>query len=68
MGSVSLDEALKVGVSIEELDIADLEQALQETSMRNIQRVFENLLDASNNHLDAFNACLDDDCTCLPDT
>ena len=66
-GSVSLEEALKVGVSIEELDIADLERALQETSKRNIRRVFENLLNASHNHLDAFTACLDGDCPCLTD-
>jgi hypothetical protein len=64
-GSVSLEEALKVGVQIEELDIADLEQALEETSSRNVQRVFENLLAGSNNHLDAFNKCLDGDCPCL---
>ena len=60
-GSVSLDEALKVGVWIEELDIADLEKALQETTKRNIQRVFESLLNASNNHLDAFTRCLNGD-------
>ena len=66
-GSVSLEEALKIGVQIEELDIADLELALQETTQRNIQRVFENLLDASNSHLEAFNACLDGDCICSPD-
>ena len=66
-GSVSLEEALKVGVMIEELDIADLEKALEETTQRSIQRVFENLLEGSTNHLDAFNACLDGDCPCLPD-
>ena len=65
-GEVSLEEALKVGVAIEELDIADLEQALKETDKRNIERVFQNLLNGSNNHLDAFNACLDGDCICLP--
>ncbi len=53
-GSVSLEEALKVGVRIEELDIADLELALQETSMRAVRRVFQNLLNGSYNHLDAF--------------
>jgi len=66
-GSVSLEEALMVGVMIEELDIADLEQALLETDRPNILRVFGNLLDASKNHLDAFNACLAGDCICLPD-
>jgi len=65
-GEVSLEEALKVGVAIEELDIADLKQALLETNKRNIQRVFQNLLNGSYNHLEAFNACLDGDCICLP--
>lgn len=66
-GSVSLEDALKVGVLIEEQDIADLEQALEETSKRNIQRVFENLLEGSINHLDAFTACLDGNCIWLLD-
>ncbi len=65
-GEASLEEALKVGVMIEDKDIADLEQALTETEKRNIQRVFQNLLNGSYNHLDAFNACLDGDCICLP--
>ena len=66
-GSVSLEDALMAGVTIEELDIADLEQALTETDRPNILRVFGNLLDGSTNHLDAFNACLAGDCPCLPD-
>lgn len=53
-GQISLEEALKVGVRIEELDIADLELALQDTSMRSVQRVFQNLLNGSYNHLSAF--------------
>ena len=53
-GTVSLEEALKVGVRIEELDITDLELALQETSQRAVQRVFRNLLNGSYNHLSAF--------------
>lgn len=57
-GSISLEEALKVGVSIEELDIADLDQALRETTKRAVRRVFLNLLRASYNHLSAFNECL----------
>jgi hypothetical protein len=65
-GEVSLEEALKVGVAIEELDIADLKQALTETDKRNIERVFQNLLNGSYNHLEAFNACLDGDCICPP--
>lgn len=54
IGEISLEEALKVGVRIEELDIADLDQALQETSMRSVRRVFQNLLNGSHKHLDAF--------------
>lgn len=53
-GEVSLEEALKIGVRIEEHDIADLELALQETSMRAVKRVFQNLLNGSYNHLSAF--------------
>jgi len=53
-GEISLEEALNVGVRIEELDIADLELALQETSMRTVRRIFQNLLNDSYNHLSAF--------------
>ena len=52
IGEISLEEALKVGVRIEELDIADLDQALQETSMRSVRRIFQNLLNGSYKHLD----------------
>jgi len=65
-GEASLEDALYVGVQIEETDIADLIQALTETDKRNITRVFQNLLNGSYNHLEAFNACLDGDCICLP--
>lgn len=57
-GSVSLQEALMVGISIEELDIEDLNQALEETTMRNVTRVFRNLLRGSTRHLAAFQRCL----------
>ena len=53
-GKKSLEDALNVGVSIEELDIADLDLALQETSMRAVRRVFQNLRNGSYKHLDAF--------------
>lgn len=65
-GEETLEDALLVGVQIEEKDIADLIQALEDTDKRNIKRVFQNLLNGSYNHLDAFNACLDGDCICLP--
>lgn len=53
-GSESLETALGCGAYIEELDIADLEAALGETSTRSVRRVFENLLNGSYNHLSAF--------------
>ncbi|MBP7049378.1 MAG: DUF2202 domain-containing protein [Phycisphaerae bacterium] len=53
-GTASLLDALEVGVQIEELDIADLEAALLQTDKTDIQWVFENLLNASNNHWTAF--------------
>ena len=53
-GTESLEQALNAGVYIEGLDIADLDQALQETSMRAVRRVFQNLLNGSYNHLSAF--------------
>lgn len=53
-GSVSVEEAYKVGALIEEMDIADLEEAIAAVSNENIILVFENLLKGSRNHLRAF--------------
>ncbi len=53
-GSISAAEALKVGVAIEELDIADLEQRIAETDNPDIQLLYSNLLAGSKNHLRAF--------------
>lgn len=53
-GSNSLNDALKVGLKIEEMDIADLRVAIQGTNNREIKRVFENLERGSRNHLRAF--------------
>jgi hypothetical protein len=57
-GSHSLDEALQVGVDIEELDIRDLQERLSQVDNTDIQQVFNNLLQGSNNHLDAFTRTL----------
>jgi hypothetical protein len=59
LGSASLLDALNVGVSIEQQDTADLEEALEETTARNVKRVFENLLTGSENHLAAFQECIE---------
>lgn len=53
-GSVSLVEALKVGVFIEKTDIHDLHAASALTTRRHIKKVYSNLLQGSYSHLDAF--------------
>jgi hypothetical protein len=57
-GNQSLQEALLVGKSIEELDIADLEYQLSFVDNPDIIKVYQNLKAASENHLAAFNRCL----------
>jgi hypothetical protein len=57
-GMTSLVEAIKVGIQIEELDIADLEEAITRTDNQDIQTVYQNLLAGSRNHLRAFNTLL----------
>lgn len=52
---VSLAEAYKVGVAIEETDIADLKEALAEDGLpADVKVVYERLAAASENHLQAF--------------
>lgn len=53
-GSVSVDEALKVGALIEQTDINDLQTRLSQTDNADIQIVYDNLMNASYNHLSAF--------------
>jgi hypothetical protein len=53
-GSASVEEALKVGAAIEEIDIRDLEDRLAKTDNADIQRVYGNLERGSDNHLRAF--------------
>lgn len=57
-GAVSLKDALEVGVAIEELDIADLQKALGETTKTDIKQVYANLLEGSFSHLEAFTSHL----------
>lgn len=54
VGSDSIEAALEVGAIIEEVDIADLEEYLGQTTAEDITRVYENLLRGSRNHLRAF--------------
>jgi hypothetical protein len=55
-GSKSLSDALAVGVEVEKLDIADLEDAISKTTHSDITLVYKNLLRGSNNHLKAFSS------------
>ncbi len=53
-GSQSLAEALKVGATVEDLNIKDLEKFLAQTDNTDIQTVYQNLMKGSRNHLRAF--------------
>ncbi len=53
-GSASMIEALKVGVTIEDLDIYDLRLALTKVDNQDISLVYNNLVKGSRNHLRSF--------------
>ncbi len=53
-GSQSSADALKVGATIEDVDIADLQKAVAETDNADIQQVYKSLLAGSENHMRAF--------------
>ncbi|MBK8597972.1 MAG: DUF2202 domain-containing protein, partial [Holophagales bacterium] len=55
-GKVSLVEALKVGATIEDLDLSDVDKALQVSDNRDIDAVMQNLAKGSRNHLRAFSS------------
>lgn len=54
MGAESVEAALEVGATVEEVDIADLEEYLAGTTAGDVTTVYENLLRGSRNHLRAF--------------
>jgi hypothetical protein len=58
-GLQSLEDAFKVGVAIEELDIADLKELIALSTHRDVTKVAENLLQGSENHLAAFTKLLE---------
>jgi hypothetical protein len=58
IGSQSLTDALKVGVTIEVVDIEDLETALATTSNANMISTYDKLLSGSENHLASFSKLL----------
>jgi hypothetical protein len=53
-GTVSLTDALRVGATVEELDISDLQDAIENADSADIQLVFENLMKGSRNHLRSY--------------
>jgi hypothetical protein len=53
-GSVSLNDALVVGATIEDLDISDLIEDLTHTDNEDIATVYQNLYKGSRNHLRTF--------------
>lgn len=57
-GALSLTDALEVGVTIEEVDLADLNELLETDLPKDIELVYEHLLNGSYNHLEAFNSYL----------
>jgi hypothetical protein len=58
-GSGSLEEALRVGAAIEEIDILDIQEYLLAVDNDDIAMVYENLMRGSRNHLRAFVRNLD---------
>jgi hypothetical protein len=57
--SKSIEDALKVGATIEEIDILDLKKHISETDNEDIKLVYENLMKGSRNHLRAFVSTLE---------
>jgi hypothetical protein len=57
-GDNSLEDALTVGATIEDLDIFDLEESLNDVDNEDITLVFNSLMKGSRNHMRAFTAHL----------
>ncbi len=57
-GMRTVEDALEVGIMIEELDIADLEALMSEDLPDDIQRTYSRLLRGSERHLDSFESQL----------
>lgn len=53
-GKASLVEALKVGATIEDLDLSDVGRGLETSDNRDVDAVMQNLAKGSRNHLRAF--------------
>lgn len=58
-GNKSAIDALKAGAEIEEVDIADLMKAIDNTDNKDLKLVYNNIMNGSYNHLRAFVRVLD---------
>lgn len=56
LGKESLAKAYEAGTEVEEMDIADLDKAIDATTAADAKRVFQNLRNGSEHHLAAFTA------------
>jgi hypothetical protein len=59
-GGMSSLKALYVGAAIEELDMVDLQHAIEATDNDDIRRLYENLMSGSRNHLRAYVGQIED--------
>lgn len=59
-GSASSLAALYVGAAIEEIDMIDLQEAIDATDNADIQQLYENLMSGSRNHLRAYVGQIED--------
>lgn len=57
-GSLSLTDALEVGVAIEQKDMVDIAEAIAEVEGSRLAEVYDNLLSGSAHHLEAFEGAL----------
>lgn len=53
-GSASIEDAVEIGMLIEDMDIFDLQEAMEKTDNEDIIRVFSSLENGSENHMRAF--------------
>jgi len=53
-GSASIEDAVEIGMLIEDMDIFDLQEAMEKTENADIIRVFTSLENGSENHMRAF--------------
>lgn len=58
-GSESIEAALTVGATIEDLDIADLQKLVDEADNEEVKVLYQNLMKGSRNHMRSFTAQLE---------